>query len=192
MRQAGRCIVFVIVIAAVSVVGIWLMMRPSGDRGKASVGNAAPPASPAPSDAQARLLSLLPPGYVPGACTPATPEPGSIWVNAVAMVSCGQNNQPGGPTHATYGLFPTPDNLKKAFNDDIGNVSLVNCPGEGPSPVGWHYDETPKVVAGMIACGTYNDRANVIWTNDQKLMLSDVSGDPATVNDLHTWWDNYG
>ncbi|MGB8390623.1 protein kinase domain-containing protein, partial [Mycobacterium sp.] len=114
--------VAVLIVAAVSVVGIWLMMRPSGDRGKASVGNAAPPASPAPSDAQARLLSLLPPGYVPGACTPATPEPGSIWVNAVAMVSCGQNNQPGGPTHATYGLFPTPDNLKKAFNDDIAHV----------------------------------------------------------------------
>jgi serine/threonine-protein kinase len=31
----------------------------------------------------------------------------------------------------------------------------------------------------------------VIWTYDQKLMLSDVSGDPATIEDLHTWWDTY-
>ena len=187
--------VALVVVAAVAAVGIWLTAGPSSDNHGNATGSsktALPPSSNAPTDAQARLLSLLPPGYIAGACTPATPESGSLWTNAVAMVSCGQNTQPGGPSHATYGLFPTPDNLKKAFNDDIGNVSLVNCPGEGQSPVGWHYDETPKVVAGMIACGTYNDRANVIWTNDQKLMLSDVSGDPATVNDLHTWWDNYG
>jgi serine/threonine kinase PknH len=184
--------VALVVVAAVAAVGIWLTAGPSDDRGKASGSKTAPPSSNAPTDEQAQLLSLLPPGYVAGACTPATPESGSIWVNAVAMVSCGQNTQPGGPSRATYGLFPTPDTLKKAFDDDIGNVSLVNCPGEGASPVAWHYDETPKVVVGMIACGTYNDHANVIWTNDQKLMLSDVSGDPATVKDLHTWWDNYG
>jgi serine/threonine kinase PknH len=184
-----------LVVVAVAAVGIWLTAGPSSDDHGTASGSpktALPPSSNAPTDAQARLLSLLPPGYIAGACTPATPESGSLWTTAVAMVSCGQNTQPGGPSHATYGLFPTPDQLKKAFNDDIGNVSLVNCPGEGPSPVGWHYDETPKVVAGMIACGTYNDRANVIWTNDQKLMLSDVAGDPATVKDLHTWWDNYG
>jgi hypothetical protein len=48
-------------------------------------------------------------------------------------------------------------------------------------------------MAGLIACGTYNsNRPNVIWTNDEKLMLSDVSGDPATIGYLHTWWGNYG
>ena len=108
------------------------------------------------------------------------------------MVTCGQNNQPGGPSKATYGLFLTPGTLKEAFKDDIANVSLVNCPGEGASPVSWHYDPTPNEMAGMIACGNYNNHPNVIWTNDEKLMLSDVSGDPATVEDLHTWWDNYG
>ena len=68
----------------------------------------------------------------------------------------------------------------------------MNCPGEGHSPVSWHYDQTPNDMAGLIACSTYNNHPNVIWTNDQKLMLSDVSGDPATVEDLHTWWDAYG
>jgi serine/threonine protein kinase len=182
-----------VVVAAGAGVGIWLTSGHSESHGNASGSKTArPPSSDAPTDTQAKLLSLLPPGYIAGACTPATPESGSLWTNAVAMVSCGQNTQPGGPTKATYGLFATPDNLKKAFNDDIGNVSLVNCPGEGDSPVSWHYDESPKVVAGLIACGTYQGRANVIWTNDQKLMLSDVSGDPATIRDLHTWWDNYG
>ncbi len=94
------------------------------------------------------------------------------------MVTCGQNSQPGGPTKGTYGLFATPDRLKKAFNDDIGNVSLVNCPGERKSPVGWHFDESPNSIAGMIACGKYNDHPNVIWTNDRQLMLSDVTGGP--------------
>lgn len=29
-------------------------------------------------------------------------------------------------SRATYGLFATPDRLRKAFDDDIGNVNLVN------------------------------------------------------------------
>ena len=189
----------VVVVAAVAGAGIWLALKPSEpaaapahNQGRAGGGKTAPPSSPAPSDTQARLLSLVPPGYVAGACTAATAESGSIWTAAVAMVTCGQNNQPGGPSKASYGLFPTSAALKKAFKDDIANVSLVNCPGEGASPVSWHYDQTPNDSAGMIACGTYNNHPNVIWSNDEKLMLSDVSGDPATVEDLHTWWDNYG
>ncbi len=182
-----------LVVVAVCAVGIWLVLKPSSQpHPKANTRKTAPSSTAAPNDDQARLISLLPPGYLAGTCTPATPESGSIWVNAAVMVTCGQNTQPGGPSHATYGLFPTPDRLKRAFNDDIANVSLVNCPGEGRSPVSWHYDETPNEMAGLIACGTYNNHPNVIWTNEEKLMLSDVSGDPATIKDLHTWWDAYG
>ncbi|CQD13757.1 putative serine/threonine-protein kinase pknh [Mycobacterium lentiflavum] len=184
------------VVIAVAAVGIWLTIKPSPTPQqpppRAGSGKTTAPSSQGPSNDQARLISLLPPGYLAGTCTPATPESGSIWTNAVAMVSCGQNTQPGGPSKATYGLFPTPDRLKKSFTDDIANVSLVNCPGEGASPVSWHYDQTPNEMAGLIACGTYNGHPNVIWTNEEKLMLSDVAGDPATVEDLHTWWDAYG
>ncbi|WAC89221.1 serine/threonine-protein kinase [Mycobacterium sp. Aquia_213] len=182
-------------VVAIAGVGIWLTLKPAPQQQpppKPSAGKTPAPSSQAPSNDQARLISLLPPGYLAGTCTPATPESGSIWTNAVAMVSCGQNTQPGGPSHATYGLFPTPDRLKKAFTDSIANVSLVNCPGEGASPVSWHYDQTPNEQAGLIACGTYNAHPNVIWTNEEKLMLNDVAGDPATVEDLHTWWDAYG
>ncbi|OBI19064.1 serine/threonine-protein kinase [Mycobacterium sp. E2497] len=182
-----------VAVLAACAVGGWLLLQPGGQRhAKSTVAKTPPPSSAAPNDDQARLMSLLPPGYLAGTCVPATPESGSIWVHAVAMVTCGPNTQPGGPSHATYGLFPTPDRLKRAFTDDIGNVSLVNCPGEGRSPISWHYDQTPNDTAGLIACGTYNNHPNVIWTNDEKLMLSDVSGDPATVEDLHTWWDAYG
>ncbi|ETZ99212.1 transmembrane serine/threonine-kinase H PknH domain protein [Mycobacterium kansasii 662] len=47
------------------------------------------------------------------------------------MYNCGQNTNQGGPSRAIYGLFPTLDALKKAFNDDIAAVDLMNCPGEG-------------------------------------------------------------
>ena len=145
-------------------------------------------------DPQSKLLSMLPAGYPTGTCTPTTPKPSSIWANALAMVDCGQNTNQGGPSHGVYGLFANRDLLKTAFNDDIHaeNVQLLNCPGAGPSPDGWHHDSTPNVTAGMIACATYKDHPNVIWSNEAKLMLSDVFGDPPTIEDLHTWWTNYG
>ncbi len=143
-------------------------------------------------DPQARLLSYLPSGYASGVCTATTPKPNSVWTGAVAMYNCGQNTNDGGPSRAVYGLFPSLEALKQAFNDDIAAVDLANCPGEGPSPDGWHYDRTPDVTAGMIACGTYKNHPNVIWSNDDKLMLSDAFGDPATLDELHTWWAKYG
>ncbi|OMC46159.1 serine/threonine-protein kinase [Mycobacterium sp. IS-1264] len=143
-------------------------------------------------DSQGKLLSQLPAGYASGTCTPTTPKPNSVWVNAVAMVDCGQNTNPGGPSRAVYGLFANADVLKKAFNDDIAAGQLMNCPGGGPSPDSWHYDKSPTVTAGMVACATYKDHPNVVWTNDAKLMLCDVFGDPPTIEDLHGWWEKYG
>jgi serine/threonine kinase PknH len=161
----------VVVVAVVAGAGIWLATKPSEpsaapahNQGRAGAGKTAPQSSPAPSDTQARLLSLVPPGYVAGACTAATAESGSIWTTATAMVTCGQNNQPGGPSKATYGLFPTPATLKKAFKDDIANVSLVNCPGEDASPVSWHYDPTPNDMAGIIACGNYGQSSGFTYS----------------------------
>ena len=68
----------------------------------------------------------------------------------------------------------------------------MDCPGQRTSPDGWHYKKTPTVTAGMIACGTYKDKPNVIWTHEDNLMLSDVFGDPVTIDELYTWWENYG
>ncbi len=141
---------------------------------------------------QSKLLSMLPAGYPSGTCTPTTPKPNSIWVNVVAMVDCGQNTNPGGPSRAVYGMFANPDVLNKAFNDDIADVQLMDCPGGGQSPDSWHYDKTPTVTAGMVACATYKNQPNVIWSNQAKLMLSDVFGDPPAIADLHAWWEKYG
>ena len=146
------------------------------------------------NEMQARLLSMLPAGYPAGACTPTTPKPNTIWASALAMVDCGQNTNQGGPSKGVYGLFSNADVLTKAFNDDIGadNVSLMNCPGAGSSPDGWHHDNSPTVTAGQIACATYKGHPNLIWSNQGKLILCDVFGDPPAIEDLHTWWSKYG
>jgi serine/threonine kinase PknH len=149
------------------------------------------PTSPA-NDAQARLLTMLPAGYPNGACAPTTPKPNTIWSKTLAMVECGQNTNQGGPTHSVFGLYANPDVLSKAFNDDIATMQKVPCPGQTQSPTPWHYSSNPTVDQGMIACGTYKGRPNVAWSSQPKLMLSDVIGDSITIEDLHTWWVNYG
>ncbi len=195
-------LVFVLIVGGI---GVWLVTN-SDSTPKAGPGTTGSTTTTSPKpettspettttpagDPQARLLSYLPSGYASGVCTATTPKPNSVWTGAVAMYNCGQNTNDGGPSRAVYGLFPSLEALKQAFNDDIAAVDLANCPGEGPSPDGWHYDRTPDVTAGMIACGTYKNHPNVIWSNDDKLMLSDAFGDPATLDELHTWWAKYG
>jgi serine/threonine kinase PknH len=162
-----------------------------------SVASSTTPATTEPSagnDVTDRLISLIPAGYSSGVCTPKTPKPNTVWANALAMVNCKQNSITGGPSSAVYGLFANPDTLKKAFTDDIGadGAQLMNCPGGGTSPDTWHHDKTPTVTAGQIACATYKSHPNVIWSNNAKLMLSDVFGDPPALEDVYTWWTKNG
>jgi serine/threonine-protein kinase len=145
-----------------------------------------------PSNPQSKLMSELPDGYPNGTCTATSPKPDTIWVNAQAMVDCEQNTSQGGPSHSVYGLFASVDLLKKAFDDDVSAVQLANCPGGGQSPDGWHYQDNPSVTAGMVACGTYKNHPNLIWSNESKLLLCDVFGDPPTIDELHAWWVKAG
>ena len=190
------------VVVVAGGIGTWLLLSPSSDHATTSAEKTTPSssrgtsrgsgqtASQGTTDDEGKLLNLLPSGYASGACTPATPDPGSIWVGATTMVTCGQNTQPGGPTRATYGLFPNVESLKKAFTADVANVNLADCPGEGASPAPWQPNGAPSETGGMVACGTYNNQPNLIWTFDKRLMLSDVAGGQA-VADLHKWWDAY-
>jgi hypothetical protein len=132
--------------------------------------------------AQSRLLSLLPEGYPSGTCTPKTPTPNGIYANALAEVTCGQNTNQGGPSGATYLLFADADALSKAFNDDtpVTGVDPMTCPGSGPSPQPWQH--------GMITCATYKNKTNLIWSNQDELLLGDVFGDPPDIEHLYQWW----
>ena len=88
--------------------------RPSGRRGRrsnrctdwrlvtATSGHTAPAAAqgdPVPGPNQARLMRMLPSGYSPGSCEPATTPP-----RALAKIVCTHNGDPAGPTAATYTL----------------------------------------------------------------------------------------
>ncbi|ODR09007.1 protein kinase [Mycobacterium sherrisii] len=145
-----------------------------------------------PGDVESQLLSIVPPGYPSGVCTPATPKPNSVWSEALAIVDCDQNTNPGGPSKARYALFPNPAVLKDAFDADVKLLQMVTCPGGTTNPEPWQHPSAPKVDVGMIACGTYENHPNMVWSNQQRLLLCDVFGDPPTIEELHTWWTKYG
>jgi serine/threonine protein kinase len=146
----------------------------------------------AAGDLEGQLLSLVPPGYPSGVCTSTTPKPNTIWADALAMVECEQNTDPGGPSRAVYGLFANPNVLKDAFDADIKLLQMATCPGGTKNPEPWQHPNAPKVDVGMVACGTYNNHPNMVWSNQVKLLLCDVLGDPPSIEDLHTWWTKSG
>ncbi|OBJ49400.1 serine/threonine-protein kinase [Mycobacterium sp. 1423905.2] len=198
---AGAAALVVVLVAA--GIGIWLATKGDGgdNNGKdtttpvttpSSVTSTTPSSTTPGGDAQSRLMSNLPVGYPAGVCKPTTPKPDTVWATAVAMVSCGQNTNQGGPNHAVYGLFPSVEVLQQAFKNDIGQIELSDCPDGGKSPEGWHYEKSPNVTAGQLACGTYHGHPNIVWSNEAKLTLSDTFGDPVTLADLHAWWGKYG
>ncbi len=178
---AGVAALVVVLVAA--AIGIWMVTKSDDNKHtiastttSTTSSSTSTTTTTSAGELQNKLRSLLPAGYASGVCTPTTPKPSSIWVNALAMLDCGQNANQGGPARAVYGLFADVDMLNKAFTDDIGanGSQLMNCPGEGPSPDGWHYDKTPNDTAGQIACATYKNQANVVWSNTAKLTLSDT------------------
>lgn len=140
-----------------------------------------------PSGFDAQLLALLPPGYPTSVCKKAIPPaPG-----ALATVDCGQSAQSGGPAAARYSLFPNASLLSQQFESSISeNSELLRCPGaDADSPITWHYQATPDAVAGSIACGTYQGNADIVWTQDDDLLLADIQS--ADMAGLHDWWLNY-
>lgn len=140
-----------------------------------------------PSGFDAQLMALLPPGYPTSVCEKAIPPaPG-----ALATVDCRESAQSGGPAAARYSLFPNKNSLSRQFESSIQeNDELQRCPGaDAESPITWHYQATPDVVAGSLACGTYQGNADIVWTQDDDLLLADIqSGD---MSGLHDWWLNY-
>jgi serine/threonine kinase PknH len=126
--------------------------------------------------AQSRLLGTLPAGS--GTCTKK--DRVAYLANALAAVECGQNTNLNGPKSATYALFADADALSQAFDGDRQVTDLMTCPGSGPSPQPWR--------PGMIACATYKGQTNLIWSNQDELVLGDVYGDPPAIAELYQWW----
>lgn len=140
-----------------------------------------------PESFGAKLLALIPQGYPTSVCEVASPPaPG-----ALATVDCGLSTQPGGPHAARYSLFADADQLAQHFADSVAeNEEIFRCPGSDmDSPTDWNYKRSPDVVAGQVACGTYKGNADVVWTQNEDLVLADVQS--PNMDELHTWWLNY-
>jgi hypothetical protein len=147
----------------------------------AYVGTAA--ANADPNDTLAQSLSK---GYSSSNCTPKDPPAG-----VAAAINCGQNADSAGPVKATYLLYNNPDDLKGGFTASIKDESLTACGDSGQSPTTWHTGAA-GATAGQVACGTYQDAAEVIWTTDAKNVLSYIRGSNTDVQALYQWWRTNG
>ncbi|MGE0216317.1 serine/threonine-protein kinase [Mycolicibacterium sp.] len=197
--------VFVVVLGAL---GIWWLVKPdestSGPVATRTSTTAAPTttrsreptrrprtttsAPPPAQDYDAQLMALLSGGHDSSNCEPVNPPAGG----ALATVDCGPVNTGPGPSSTRYSLFPDQGTLDDGFEQAINvNSELLECPGSGvESPTTWHYTDTPDEEAGQIACGTYNDTPDLVWTNNDGYVLADAQG--PDLAELHEWWLEFG
>ncbi|MCV7022659.1 hypothetical protein H7I77_04745 [Mycolicibacterium novocastrense] len=142
-------------------------------------------ARPTAEDVQ-RLNDALPKGYSETSCT--TDE-----TSANASVTCGPNTDPGGPTTATYTLYPDQQALAQAFTDTIATYTRVTCPGNIQSPGPWRRNAAPDVVAGTLFCGTQSGQAVVAWTSDAESLLNvaEAGAQGPSMDQLYTWWGTH-
>jgi serine/threonine kinase PknH len=145
------------------------------------------PTNENPQSFDSRLMALLPRGYDDGVCQAVRPPA----TGALATVDCGQSAVAGGPANARYSLFADQETLDAHFDGAIKeNSELFQCPGSGvDSPTTWHYTESPGEIEGRIACGTYNNGPDLVWSKNSDLMLADAQG--PNIDDLHNWWLKY-
>lgn len=181
-------------------IGLWSVQRGSTPPETAATGvsqtAAAAPASttttapPTPSpESIAKVKTLLPPGYARSSCRPAAEtEPGGL-----ATLSCDTNTDPGGPPVAEYTLFPNNAALSAAFDRLVATSSQIICPGNIQSPGPWRRNRSPEKEAGILFCGNRSDRPTIIWSDQERLLLSVVqsnSGGP-TLEQLYEWWSQH-
>ena len=187
-RHEHKPIVFLSAVSLliVVVVGglIFWLVRPPPDT--ASAPPSAAPTTPSP-DAD-RLLRLVPAGYPSGVCKPVGASK-----DALAQVSCGRNSDTGGPLSATYTLVENKAALDAAFNAIVRASTMVNCPGNIQSPGPWRRNATPEKASGMLFCGVQGGRPTVAWTDDARLVVSEVQSGPEgpTFDELYAWWSSH-
>jgi hypothetical protein len=128
------------------------------------------------------LAATLSKGYGLNNCTAGNLDAGEL-----AVLTCGQNPDPGGPVQARYILFNNSDNLVGSFKTSIKDDVLTACGDAGQSPTTWHQGSN-NANSGSVACGTYQNAAEIIWTTDAKNVLSLIRGSNNDVPALYQWW----
>jgi hypothetical protein len=170
---------------------IWLLVPSGGDERPAAPPTTTPTTT-APRTAdpqvQARLLSVLPPGYRAGVCAAQAPPAG-----ARAAASCGPNGDPGGPVSGTYTVGENAAAADAAFNAVVNGSARVNCPGNIQSPGPWRRNATPDKVSGVLFCGIQQNRPVVAWTDVDESLVAVVTSGPQgpTLDQLYAWWTTH-
>lgn len=190
VRRNNRSVAL-IAVATVAVVGLGVLawtFWPSPEESSAGDDNAATSATETQQQAEARLMRLLPRGYAPGACESVVPARG-----ALAQLSCGKNDDVGGPLTATYTLAKDRAAVKDLFDDIVSTSSVVDCPGNIQSPGPWRRNATPEQTAGTLVCGFQQSKPTVGWSTDAELLISEVQSGPQGPNmvQLYTWWASH-
>ena len=148
------------------------------------------PPSPAPRPEDfAKVTRVLPPGYPPDSCRPAT----TVEDGGVATMACGRNDDLGGPPSGLYTVFPDSVALTGAFDRAVAASQQVNCPGNIQSPGPWRRNASPQQIAGTLFCGTRGQDPVIIWSDTERMLLSTVQGRPEgpTLDALYPWWTQH-
>jgi hypothetical protein len=143
-----------------------------------------PPAAGAHTGTHSNINTLagnLSKGYGLNNCTAQNIDTGEL-----AVLSCGQSPDPNGPILAKYILFGNSDDLAGSFKASIKDDVLTACGDAGQSPTTWHQGSSTNL--GSVACGTYQNAAEIIWTTDSKNILSYIRGSNTDVPALYEWW----
>ena len=128
------------------------------------------------------LAASLSKGYGLNNCTAQNISSGEL-----ASLTCGQSPDPAGPVQAKYILFSSADNLAGSFKASIKDDVLTACGDNGQSPTTWHQGSS-TTSSGSVACGTYQNGAEIIWTSDAKNILSYIRASNTDVPSLYQWW----
>jgi hypothetical protein len=128
------------------------------------------------------LAASLSKGYGLNNCTAQNLTTGEL-----AALTCGQSPDPSGPVQAKYILFNNADNLAGSFKASIKDDVLTACGDAGQSPTTWHQG-SDTANSGSVACGTYQNAAEIIWTTDAKNVLGYIRGSNNDVPALYQWW----
>jgi hypothetical protein len=157
--------------------------------GFAFAGTATASADPANTGNPADINTLagsLSKGYGLNNCTPQ-----AISGSQLARLTCGQSPDPSGPVQAKYILFSNADDLASSFKASIKDDVLTACGDSGQSPTTWHQGSS-TASSGSVACGTYQNGAEIIWTTDAKNILSYIRASSTDVGSFYQWWRSNG
>ena len=128
------------------------------------------------------LAGSLSKGYGLNNCTAQ-----AITGSQLARLTCGQSPDASGPAQAKYILFSNADELAGSFKASIKEDVLTACGDSGQSPTIWHQGSS-TTSSGSLACGTYQNSAEIIWTTDAKNILSYIRASNTDVPSLYQWW----